>query len=193
MIKNLIISGVLLFALVGPVLASKPNENHGNKERKNEDRKEKSEIRKEEKEDNDESDDEKQERPAVVTIIIPNVSGGVFPSIACDPDFEWKNHGQFVSCVARVHEGGDDVSEAARSRVGRVKRDVSPTISVTPTIILSPTITGVPTVSPALSLTPLPTVSATDSSQSNPVIGPFINIQLFFQKIKDLILIFRFP
>ena len=34
----------------------------------------------------------------------------------CDPEKDWKNHGQYVSCVAKQHKGNDAaVSEAAHS------------------------------------------------------------------------------
>src|SRR3989344_3933414 len=44
-------------------------------------------------------------------------------SSGCNLDDEWKNHGEFVSCVAHEHRGGDDVSEAARSDVGKKFED----------------------------------------------------------------------
>lgn len=31
----------------------------------------------------------------------------------------WKNHGEYVSSVAKLHEGGKTVSEAARSDIGK--------------------------------------------------------------------------
>src|SRR6266550_1632632 len=52
----------------------------------------------------------------------PSVS--VSPSaIPCDPNGEWKNHGQFVSCVAKLHLGGKFVSEAAQSDIGKKHHD----------------------------------------------------------------------
>ena len=37
----------------------------------------------------------------------------------CDPDDEWKNHGEYVSCVAHTHPGGAAVSAAAQSDIGK--------------------------------------------------------------------------
>lgn len=56
----------------------------------------------------------------------------------CDPSAEWKNHGSYVSCVAKTHPGGQVVSEAARSDVGK-KHQPSVTPSVSPTETLTPT------------------------------------------------------
>jgi hypothetical protein len=59
----------------------------------------------------------------------------------CDPDATWKNHGQYVSCVAKTHPGGQVVSAAARSDVGKKHHAVTPTAtpSAEPTETLTPT------------------------------------------------------
>lgn len=57
------------------------------------------------------------------------------PSTTCDPSADYKNHGEYVSCVAHLHLGGQVVSAAARSDVGKNHAEVSPT----PTTTVSPT------------------------------------------------------
>lgn len=37
------------------------------------------------------------------------------PVATCSPDASWKNHGEYVSCVAKQKLGGKVVSEAAKS------------------------------------------------------------------------------
>ena len=49
-----------------------------------------------------------------VEAVIPLVEDG-----ECDPNADWKNHGEYVSCVAHTHPGGQVVSEAARSDIGK--------------------------------------------------------------------------
>lgn len=77
-------------------------------------------------------------------------------SPACSPEKEYRNHGEYVSCVAREHRGGKEVSDAARSDIGKKHEenddndDPSPTITPTVTSTISPTISpitfGLPTI-----------------------------------------------
>ncbi len=65
---------------------------------------------------------------------------------ACDPNAEWKNHGQYVSCVAKTHPGGNVVSEAARSAVGKKNEPTAvPSASPTETPTGTPPITSAET------------------------------------------------
>lgn len=57
--------------------------------------------------------------------------------MTCDPESEWKNHGAYVSCVAKTHPGGQVVSAAAKSDIGKQLKDATPT--ATPTVTTSPT------------------------------------------------------
>lgn len=41
------------------------------------------------------------------------------PQATCDPALNYKNHGEYVSCVARLHQGGQTTSNAAKSDVGK--------------------------------------------------------------------------
>ncbi|MDP3941846.1 MAG: hypothetical protein Q8Q49_06080 [bacterium] len=59
----------------------------------------------------------------------------------CDSEGDWKNHGEYVSCVAKLHVGGDEVSEAARTDVGKKSDEHGDGPSVTPTLSTTPTIT----------------------------------------------------
>lgn len=54
----------------------------------------------------------------------------------CDPGFPWKNHGEYISCVAKLKEGGDSVSKAAKSDIG--KRNKNASGSATPSARPSP-------------------------------------------------------
>lgn len=40
-------------------------------------------------------------------------------AVICDPNARWKNHGEYVSCVARQHE--KEASKASRSDIGKKK------------------------------------------------------------------------
>ena len=75
-------------------------------------------------------------------VVLPTTSPTPVPTIPCDPNAQWKNHGEYVSCVAKLHLGGQAVSEAARSNVGK-KSFLEPTgtPTVTPqggSIIIAP-------------------------------------------------------
>ncbi|MCL4366423.1 hypothetical protein M1437_04310 [Patescibacteria group bacterium] len=112
-------------------------------------------------------------------------------SNGCDPDDNWKNHGAYVSCVAKLHEGGKNVSEAAKSDIGK-KEDqdeeeneddedgqtaspspsASPAPSVSPSPSSTPIPSGSPSPSPSSSPTPLPSQSPTASPSSTPSPSP---------------------
>lgn len=47
----------------------------------------------------------------------------------CSPDATYKNHGEYVSCVAHEHPGGKVVADAARSDIGKKHAEVTPPIS----------------------------------------------------------------
>lgn len=73
------------------------------------------------------------------------------PQTTCDPNANWKNHGEYVSCVARLHKGGKAVSEAAKSDIGEKedsnKAQESPEPSESPASSSSPSAS--PSASPA--------------------------------------------
>lgn len=62
----------------------------------------------------------------------------------CDPNFPWKNHGEYVSCVAKLHLGGQSVSEAARSDIGRKNKPATSSASPTASGSASPSISPSP-------------------------------------------------
>jgi hypothetical protein len=76
----------------------------------------------------------------------------------CDPNAEWKNHGEYVSCVAKLHLGGKVTSQAANSTVGKILTPTS-SPSATPTPTIDPSIT--PTVTPEVTPTEIPTMTPT--------------------------------
>jgi hypothetical protein len=81
----------------------------------------------------------------------PTLTPSSTPSTApCDPDGDWKNHGQFVSCVAKEHEGGDEVSEAARSDVGKKHHHPSSTPSPMPSVSPSASASAEPSATPPI-------------------------------------------
>ncbi len=47
------------------------------------------------------------------------------PQATCDPALDYKNHGAYVSCVARLHQGGQTTSNAAKSDVGKKSGSVN--------------------------------------------------------------------
>lgn len=115
-------------------------------------------------------------------------------------DSDFKNHGQYVSSVAHEHLGGAVVSEAAKSSIGKDKKDkddgkgspsVTPTItpttspsetpSVTPSITETPTITptDTPTATPSVTITP--TITPTDTKTL------VTELQIFLEKLQNLI------
>lgn len=75
-------------------------------------------------------------------------------SATCAPEAQWKNHGDYVSCVARLHPGGQAVSEAARSDIGKKQKGSTPSGSLKP----SPSASS--SASPSLSPTPSASGSA---------------------------------
>lgn len=97
---------------------------------------------------------------------------------------EWKNHGQYVSSVAKTHPGGSAVSEAAKSDIGKKDHDEDegeeeePSITPSGTITPSPTDDPDATPSPTLTETPTPTPDEDNSSseQMNALIQVLENI-----------------
>ena len=83
----------------------------------------------------------------------------------CSKIDQYKNHGEYVSCVAHQKAGGKVVSEAAKSSIGKKDDDENEndeddiTPSVTPTInpSVTPTISVTPTATPSVTLSPTPT------------------------------------
>lgn len=83
----------------------------------------------------------------------------------CNPAGPWKNHGEYVSCVAKLHPGGKEVSEAAKSEIGKKEDDEDkPEHSATPSA--SPSVN--PSASPSASPSPV------GIGDSNPAISAII-------------------
>lgn len=104
------------------------------------------------RESNDEDPVSKSE--AISVSVKPEVS------VECDPDEEWENHGKYVSCVAKLHLGGKEVSEAAKSDIGKKhksdKDDITPSVNPSAAISLTPTASTsvTPTAQSSLTVTP---------------------------------------
>lgn len=130
--------------------------------------------------------------PSVTPSVTPSVSPTVTPSVTpadnkdddisgledsisgtpCDPQKVWKNHGEFVSCVAKLHLGGKVTSEAAKTEIGKKDHDQDSTPSATPTI------------NPSVS--PTPPISS-DVQTLGQTTSPLAKIGGIFQRIVDFL------
>lgn len=119
--------------------------------------------------------------------------GSVKPNATCDPSLEWKNHGEYVSCVAKLKEGGQTVSEAARSDVGKRGFVASPSASLSP----QPSASGSaePSIEPSPisseSAFPLPTSEPSDEPSvietiTQPITTAVETVQSFFDLLQSL-------
>ncbi len=113
--------------------------------------------------------------PSVSPTITPSITVTTTPSVTCDKDDNWKNHGEYVSCIAKEHVGKDEVIDAAHSDIGKKKHTTSITPSISPSI--SPNLT--PSVSP----------TATSEASIAPSVSPTLTqlTALPEKKIKQLI------
>lgn len=108
----------------------------------------------------------------------------------CDPDDNWRNHGKYVSCIARLHLGGEETSEAGRSDEGKRGRTPSVTPSVTPSTSPSVSPTTTPSVTPSTSpsatpsISPTPEVSVTTSAL---VTVPLEELRSLINQLKRLL------
>lgn len=106
----------------------------------------------------------------------------------CDPDDEWENHGQYVSCVARMQDRDeDDVREAAKSDIGKKVKNSTPSISLTPTLSATPSSTPTPTISATPSASP--TLTSTDSAQitEDTRKAQIIELKALIEVLKDIL------
>lgn len=98
----------------------------------------------------------------------------------CDPSLEWKNHGAYVSCVAKLKQGGQAVSEAAKSNIGKKNQTGTPSASP----LVSPTPDASSSATPSASVLPSP--EATSSGLLTPAITQSIQtIQAGLTNLKD--------
>ena len=116
----------------------------------------------------------------------------------CDPEGEWKNHGEFVSCVSHQGRGGQSVSEAARSDVGKKHKSGTPKPSTSPSITPSVSVvpSGVPSVTPSVIPSEIPSVtpSASPSVTLSPtpegegtVAVPTAQLQAFITALEGMV------
>lgn len=129
-------------------------------------------------EDTDDDSDEVSENPTpTITIAVdPETTPSTTPTIVCDPNQEWENHGKYVSCVALTHPRGKEVSEAARSDIGKKHLDEDEEIS--PTATPSPTISITPTETPPISSSIL---------KADDGFAPFKNLGLMLRRFFDFL------
>lgn len=122
----------------------------------------------------------------------PNITPVVSPSVT------YRNHGAYVSEVAKTHPGGEVVSAAAQSNVGKkTKPSTTPaptaSITVTPTVSptvdpsVTPTITVTPTLEPTLTATPSPTGTITQTENDTFFGADVLGVNNLIKTIKDFI------
>lgn len=123
----------------------------------------------------------------------------------------WKNHGQYVSSIAKKHDDSSEVSEAAKSDIGKknndndenenneLEEDENDNLSVAnltltptpiPTITSTPEQNNNPTPTPTPTPTPeqiLPTVTPTPTISNGNLSVLLENINNLFSKLEDFI------
>lgn len=97
----------------------------------------------------------------------------------CDPNYPWKNHGEYVSCVAKLKPGGQSVSEAAKSDIG--KKNKNATSSASPSGLPSPSATESATPSAS------PSPEVTSSGVISTITNSLVSIQDVVTNLKDQI------
>lgn len=142
-----VIFAVLMVALVAtPVLAqngkNEDKSNNGQGQSKQEEKQDNSQGNSQGNQDNSNSNSNKDSNSTVEASISPSPKSNSAKKLNttlrsasgsaqdCDPNFPWKNHGEYVSCVAKSGAGGQAVSEAARSDIG--KKSATPSASLSP-------------------------------------------------------------
>jgi hypothetical protein len=154
--KEIVIVAIALLLLVTPAFAEqgrgssdKARGNHGtvvSEEKKIQVHEEKENEVEVEAENEGEIDDNAITSTPTTQEIKKDVKGISVTADDCDSSAEWKNHGAYVSCVAKLHLGGKTVSQAARSDIGKKQHgEPSITPSVSPTATPTATITPTPT------------------------------------------------
>lgn len=106
----------------------------------------------------------------------PTIS--VAPSQAVSPSVTWKNHGQYVSSVAKTHPGGAVVSAAAKSDIGKKQKH-----NPTPSILPSATPSAAPSIEPSAEPTISTTPPITSPVEAITVGNPFTNFFNFLQSL----------
>jgi hypothetical protein len=115
---------------------------------------------------------------------------------------DFKNHGQYVSSIAQTHPGGNVVSSAARSDIGKKNADAddndgsgSPTVtpSVSPSISPSVSPTTTPTETPSVTPTETPTATPSVTLTPSPTETQTLETKLseFLQELQDIISSFK--
>jgi len=141
--KELSLVAVALLLLVSPVYAT-PGKGNSDQSMQNNGTQISEEKRGEVQgvSDENELEDENESTPTATPtpkVKSKQVQGKSVQAQECDPNADWKNHGAYVSCVAHQHLGGQAVSQAAKSDIG--KKKLTPTVNptATPTATLTPT------------------------------------------------------
>jgi hypothetical protein len=176
--KDFIIATVALFLIASPAYASQSQKDNENRKDENHGQVISSEHIENEKEKNEAPVTQEEVvlsvdvSPAPTLVISSTLTStprvddqddkgnkdvkGAKTAEGCDSEGSWKNHGEYVSCVAKQHVDGKEVSDAAKSDIGKKsdedhddENDDDDTVpSVTPSVSVSPTITP-PLTSPA--------------------------------------------
>lgn len=117
------------------------------------------------------------------------VKGNQQTTTGCNPEDNWKNHGAYVSCMAKVHFGGQKTSEAAKSDIGKKKDEDSsdddeeqaPTPSASP--ISSPTPSTSPSASASASASPAAGITESVNIELKALVEVLSNILQSLQKL----------
>lgn len=168
--KGLFITAALFLIVTGSAVAAPSDKSHNNKPGKESVEVSESSHNDTNKQDKD-SDDKKVTESS---------------KMDCDVNGTYKNHGEFVSCVAKLHIGGDIVSKAAQTDIGK-KNSSHQKITVTPTETVSPTgdLTPTPTVV-------LPTVQPTVLPMNNQTrVEVLAEIKVLLQELHKLLGFFK--
>ncbi len=113
--------------------------------------------------------------PVAIANAKKNTSESVNVDEACNPNANWKSHGEYVSCVAKLGLGGAVVSKAAESTVGQPTPSPSVLPSTEPSATPSATPVATPSVEPSATPSAEPSVSPSVEPSVEPSAEPSIS------------------
>lgn len=171
------IISLVLFLAAQPVLASKSSNSNGNgkQNQENHGSVQSAQVR----QDHNSQEEQQSKNDNTISPIEPSISPS--PTVSpdqdseshvgspvsqedsseetCDSNAQWKNHGAYVSCVAHTHPGGQVVSDAARSDIGK-KHNTAPSVTPSPTNTPTPSPITSPLSTASSGFSPLASLSA---------------------------------
>lgn len=115
----------------------------------------------------------------------------------CDSEQEWKNHGEYVSCVAKLRLGGKVTSEAAKSDIGKKNQndenddedenEPSPSPNASPSASPSASPTTSPSASPSVSPSPVGIGVTSGGAVNSSLQDSNLDIRALIQFLQNLI------